>query len=157
MRKFTASLAIPTECDCCGSALGSLDAGISRGEFRLEFTEPAEFSLGRFVSVTLGGGKLRVSLRQKRGSNRAWALRPLWNSSCFGSRVKTDVEVAGTGNNDVLYHFDFALAADFHPSYSTWWAELVFIESMPGKQGFNGGPVEAHNGASFRLKLETLD
>lgn len=156
MRKFSASLAIPTQCDCCGSALASLDGGISRGAFRLEFAEPAEFSLGRFVSVTTGGGKLRVSLRQKHGSNRAWSLRPLWNTSCFGSRVKTDVEVAA-GGTDALYHFDFDLAADFHPSFSTWWAELVFIESVPGKQGFNGGPVEAHNGATFRLKLDTLD
>jgi hypothetical protein len=156
MRKFSASLDIPTQCDCCGSALASLDAGISRGSFRLEFSEPAEFTLGKFVSVTIGGGKLRVTLLQKRGSNRAWALRPMWNTSCFGSRVKKD-SVVDAGSNDVLYQFDFELAADFHPSFSTWWAELVFIESMPGKKGFNGGPVEAHNGATFKLKLETLD
>jgi hypothetical protein len=157
MRQFTATLDIPTQCDCCGAALGSLDAGISRGKFRLEFSEPAEFSLGQFAKVTIGGGKLHVALRQNRGSNRGWGLRPHYNTTCFGSRLRKDTVVEANKPNEVWYTFDFDLVADFHPSFATWWAELVFVEIVPFKQGFNGGPVESHSPASFRLKLETLD
>lgn len=157
MRQFSATLETATQCECCGNALGSLEAGISRGKFRLEFAEGAEFSLGAFVRVTTGGGKLHVALRQNRGSSRGWALRPHYNSSCFGTRVKTDTVVEADKPNEVWYTFDFDLAADFHPTYKTWWAELVFVEVVPFKRGFNGGPVESHNAATFRLKLETLD
>jgi hypothetical protein len=155
MRQFTATLDIPTLCDCCDSPLKPLGAGISRGKFRLEFSEPAQFSLGEFVKLTIGGGKLHVALRQNRGSKSGWALKPHYNTGAF-ARMKRDVQVDANQPEVVWYNFSFELP-EFRPGFATWWAELVFFEDVPFKQGFNGGPVEAHNAASFRVKLETLD
>lgn len=155
MRQFSATLEVPGSCDCCGNALAPLDTGMSRGKFRLEFTEPSEFTLGQGTKVTIGGGKLCVSLRQPRGVNRAWGLRRMYNTSAF-ARCKSDFIRDETQPDFGWYTFTFELP-EFKPTYSTWWAELQFVEIVPFKQGFNGGPVECHNAASLRLKMETLD
>ncbi len=154
MRQFSAVLESPKSCGCCGTSLPASDLGISRDKFRLEFPEGSELSFGQGLRITATGGKLRVSLRQKHGSGRGWALRPHYNDVAF-ARVKierSDDKDAGYS----WYTFVFDLAK-FKPSFSTWWAELQFFEVDPFKKGFNGEPVESHNAASVRVKLETLE
>lgn len=155
MRQFSAVLESPRSCACCGSALGASDLGISRGKFRLEFTEGATFTLGAGIQVTSDGGKLVVRLRHKRGSGRGWGVRRNYNSAAF-ARGKHEWQADEKDPSYGWYHFTFDLP-EFKPTYSTWWAELIFVEIEPFKQGFNGGPVEAHSAATLRLKLETLE
>lgn len=155
MRQFSAVLESPAACDCCGNALAPTGTGMSRGKFRLELSEPAQFSLGEAVRVTVGGGKLEVSLRHTRGSGRGWGLRRHYNSSCF-ARMKQSWENDENQPDFGWYKFCFDLP-EFKPTYSTWWAELIFVEIEPFKRGFNDGLVECHNATTFRLKLETLE
>jgi hypothetical protein len=156
MRKFSVSLDSPTSCQCCGNALASEGFGISRGQFRLEFTEGADFALGEGIKVNFKDGKLHVALRHTRGMGargRSWGLRKHYNTGAF-ARAKQDW-VQDANPDFGWYQFSFELP-EFKPTFSTWWAELVFVEIENGKKGFNGDVVESHNAATVRVKLETL-
>lgn len=156
MRKFSAVLETPRTCSCCGSLLGSPEGlGISRGKFRLEFDEGAVFTLGHGIAVSTSGGKLVVKIRHKRGVDKSWGLRRHYNTGAF-ARAKSDWSRDTSDPDYGWYEFSFELP-EFKPTYSTWWAQLQFVEVESGKTGFNGGPVEAHNAAVFSIKLETLE
>jgi len=156
MRSFTLTLSLPQTCDCCGQALPTPAEGPTLATYTVELSEgpvPTEISIGNAAKVTLGGGRLEVKLRQRRGSNRGWGLRPFFNTDAFGREKH---EFVRDGNDEFgWYVFRFDLP-QFKPWYSTWWAQLEFVEVVPFSRDFNNRPKESHNAAVLKVKMNTL-
>lgn len=156
MRKFSINLKVPASCDCCGTALPAHESNLARGgEYSLQVPEggvPTDISIGDGVLIVLGGGKLEVHLRQLRGNQRGWKLKPMYNNDAFGHGRRT----SNTGDGSTWYSFSFQLPA-FKPWYSTWWAQLHFVETAAFTKDHNGAEQDAHSAATLSVKLETLE
>src|SRR6185437_4449588 len=142
MRKFSMTLDLPRQCECCGAQLQSADHQQSRGSYRVELPEgeiPTQVALGNAVRVTLARGVLSIALRQSASSKGTWALEPMYNTEAFGKalreklsderRDRADDELCDRPDDDWL-RFSFTLP-QFKPWYSTWYAELKFVEALP--------------------------
>lgn len=158
MRTFAVTYTLPGTCDCCGAALPVAPGGASPGDYSLELPEganPTEVRVADSLRVTLGGGRLEVRLRQRRGSNREWAVKPLYNSDAFTSR-RAGTEFGDNGSDFYWYLFSFQLP-EYKPDFSTWWAQLEFAEVPFGTRAPGGHLPRCHNSATLRVRLTRLD
>jgi len=157
MRTFSITYSVPGTCDCCGAALAVAPGGASAGAYKIELPEgdtPTEVKISEAASVTLSKGKLVVRLRQARGSNRQWAVKPLYNPGAFAKERSRSEHPQGDGDF-YFYVFEFELP-DYQPNFSTWWAELTFMETPWGARALGGSLAEAHNAATLKVRLLNL-
>jgi hypothetical protein len=159
MRKFSVTLDLPAQCECCGTQLPAADHEQTRGIYRVELPEgeiPTRVAVGNAVRVTLARGVLLIELRQSDSSKGTWALEPMYNTEAFG-KVRRDLhDEHGDGKADSWIRFSSTLP-QFKPWYSTWHAELKFVEALPLTVFGRRPLVSAPNAATLRVKLETLD
>jgi hypothetical protein len=156
MRSFSVTYSVPGTCDCCGAALNVAPGAASPGLYSLELPEgavPTEIRISEAMRVTIGGGKVEVRLRQQRGSNKQWSLQSHYNTSAFG-HAKSRIEY--TEGDFYFYVFNFELP-EFKPTFSTWWAELKFVETPYGARANSGHAGEAHNAPKLSVRLTKLD
>jgi len=158
MRTFMIRYSIPGSCDCCGAALSVPYGGANPGEYSLELPEGLVATAVRIadaLQVTLGAGRLEVRLRQRRGSNRQWAVNPLYNTEAFAEeQSRTEFS---DGDSDFYWHvFSFALPV-FRPAFSTWWAELEFVEAPFDARPQGGHQPRCHNSALLKVRLSKLE
>lgn len=157
MRTFSITYSVPSSCDCCGAALPVPAGGASPGTYTLELPEgetPTEVRIAESLRVRLGGRRLEVSLRQRRGSNRQWSLKPLYNSDAF-ARPRLTTEFPD-GQSDFYWNvFSFELP-EFKPAYATWWAQLDFVESPWVARAQGGHISRCHNSATVAVRLTRL-
>lgn len=158
MRTFQLTYSVPGTCDCCSAPLPVPAGGASPGTYSIELPEGAartEVRIADAVTVALGQGKLEVRLRQKKGSSRQWSLKPLFNPGAFVARGSETVHEDGEPEH-YFYVFRFDLP-EYRPHFSTWWAELTFIETPWGERPLGGSLAQAHNSASLKVRLTRLD
>lgn len=158
MRTFSIEYSVPGTCDCCNAALAIPQGGASPGTYKLEMPEgnaPTNVQFSEAASLTLGGGTLTVRLRQRRGSNRQWSLKPLYNRGAF-ARPRLDKEFPEQKGEFYFYIFSFDLP-EFQPVIKTWWAELQFVEVAWGTRPEEVNRKLSHNSASLKVRLTRLD
>ncbi|HEY9868579.1 MAG TPA: hypothetical protein V6D08_05395 [Candidatus Obscuribacterales bacterium] len=158
MRTFSITYSVPGSCDCCGAALPVPPGGASPGTYTLELPEgetPTEVRIADALRVRLGGRRLEVSLRQRRGSNRQWSLKPLYNSDAF-ARPCVATSHPQDDPDYYWYVFSFELP-EFEPAFATWWAQLDFVESPWGARPEGGHISRSHNAATVAVRLTRLE
>ena len=157
MRTFAISYQSSHSCDCCGAALKSAEGGPALGSYTLELPEgdtPTEIRIGNSLKITLGGKKLQIELRQRRGSNRGWAVMPMYNNNVFAK--KTSGWFFDQQNSDFgWYTFNFELL-EYKPQFDTWWAQLDLQEVVPFSKTPTGHHERCHNAATLTLRLLRL-
>ncbi|MBI4534041.1 MAG: hypothetical protein HY711_08830 [Candidatus Melainabacteria bacterium] len=158
MRMFAISYQSSHSCDCCGAPLKSPEGGPALGSYTLEIPEgdsPTEICIGNSLKITLGGKKLQIELRQRRGSNRGWAVMPMYNSGVFAKET-SGWSLDSRDSNFGWYTFNFELP-EYKPSFDTWWAQLDLVEVVPfSKSQTTGHHKRCHNAATLTLRLLRL-
>ena len=158
MRTFSITYSVPATCDCCGAALPVPAGGVSPGTYELTMPEgkaPTDVRFGEVMKVTLSAGKLEVRLRQTRGSCKQWSVKPLYNSGVFAKeRSTTDCPAGVPDFYWQIFTFDLL---DYKPDFTTWWAELQFVEVPFGTRAQGGNLSTAHNTAGLKVRILTLD
>lgn len=155
MRRFSITLDLPNTCECCGGPLPEHENKVSAGKYRVDLFEgdvPTKVQLGDGFRVTLSRGKLVVEIRQQPSGQRAWDLASHYNPDAFKLKKHEKVDDA-----DWYWHaFTFELP-EFKPWYSTWFAELRFVEVQPFKLDARNCRPDAPNSGRLAVKLETLE